>query len=75
MNITAHKTNVKAIRQGERNFTINDGMIAYPRAMLHILPECPTHVREMINWASTQGYLKTVAHVHDSELMWEALSK
>lgn len=75
MNITAHKTTVRAIRQDDNNFNINDGMIAYPRAMLHITPNCPQNVRETINWAFANGYLKTVAHVHDSELMWEALSK
>ena len=50
-------------------------MITYPRSMLHITPNCPQHVRETINWAFANGYLKTVAYVHDSELMWEALSK
>lgn len=75
MNIIAHKTTVRAIRQDDNNFNINDGMIAYPRAMLHITPECPQSVRNDIMWAVNNGYLKCVAHVHDSELMWEALSK
>ena len=67
--------NIKAIRQGDPNFMLDDGLVMYPRAMLHITPDCPQHVRETINWAITNNYLKTVAHVQGKELMWETLTK
>lgn len=69
------KHDIKEIRQGDPNFMLSDGLMLIPRAMIHITPDCPQHVRETINWASTNGYLKTVAHVQGKELTWEALTK
>lgn len=65
---------IRTIRQGDDNFHITDGLMLFPRAMLHILPECPSNVRETINWAVQNGYLKTVAHVQGKELTWEQLT-
>jgi len=69
------KHDIKTIRQGDDNFMLSDGMIMYPRAMIHVLPECPARVRELINWAIAEGYVKTVAHVKGKELTWEELTK
>lgn len=65
---------IKAIRQGEDGFMLDDGMVMYPRAMLHILPECPAAIRTNIEWAIANGYLKTVAYVQGKELTWEKLT-
>ena len=75
MVITTYKKNkdVKSIRQGDSAFMINDGMVSYPRAMLHIQPNCPREIRETINWALAQGYVKPVAHVYGKELTMDAL--
>jgi hypothetical protein len=75
MFITDYKKNkdVRSIRQGDSDFMIDDGMVAYPRAMVHILPDCPLRVRETVNWALAQGYLKPVAHVYGKELTMDAL--
>jgi hypothetical protein len=67
------KKDVKAIRQGDPSFMIDDGMVSYPRAMLHILPNCPREIRETINWALAQGYVKPVAHVYGKELTMDAM--
>lgn len=64
---------IKPIRQGDPNFMINDGMVSYPRAMLHILPNCPRNVQETVNWAVAQGYIKPVAYVYGKELTMDAL--
>ena len=69
------KREIKEVRQGEPGFMLYDGLIAYPRAMIHLLPNCPSNVRDTINWAIAEGYLKTVAHVQGKELTWEALTK
>lgn len=69
------KRDIKEVRQGEPDFMLYDGLIAYPRAMLHVLPECPQDVREMVNWALSQGYIKCVAHVQGKELTWQALTE
>jgi len=68
------KNDIKAIRQGDDNFMLSDGLVMYPRAMIHILPECPANIRHYIQWAVAEGYLKTVAHVQGKELTWEKLT-
>lgn len=75
MNIIAHKSKVRTIRQGEADFTLIDGMVVYPRAMIHITPDCPREVHTTISWAISQGYLKSVAHTYDHELMWDHLTQ
>jgi hypothetical protein len=74
-NTTSKSRDIKAIRQGDDDFMLDDGLVMYPRAMIHILPDCPQEVRTTINWAITNGYLKTVAHVQGKELTWEALTE
>lgn len=64
---------IKAIRQGDPNFMINDGMVSYPRAMLHVLPNCPRNVQETLNWAIDQGFIKSVAYVYGKELTMDAM--
>lgn len=68
------KRDIQAIRQGEPGFMIYDGLVAYPRAMLHVLPECPAFIRDEIQWAIDSGYVKVVAHVQGKELTWEKLT-
>ena len=54
---------------------LTDGFISYPRAMLHITPDCPPEIRSTIMWAVNAGHLKCVAHVQGKELTWEQLVK
>jgi hypothetical protein len=75
MTFTFHKSQVHAIREGEKNFTIQDGFVSYPRAMIHVLPGAPANVAQTLNWAIAQGYIKAVAHVTDRELLFMGLSK
>lgn len=72
---TARKRDIKQVRQGDPGFLLDDGFIQYPRAMLHILPECPNAIRDNINWAVQHGYLKCVANVQGKELTWQELTK
>lgn len=73
MTFTEHKSNIKTIRQGDPKFMLQDGFALYPRAMVHVTPDCPSNVREMINWAISEGYVKAVAHVYGKELTMDAL--
>jgi hypothetical protein len=73
--ITAVKREIKEVRQGDPNFTLTDGFVNYPRAMLHITPECPPTLRDEIMWAANNGYLKCVAYVQGKELTWQELTK
>ena len=66
---------VREIRQGSEDFMLDDGMIRYPRAMIHLHPDCPWQVRDQVNFAVAKGWLTSVAHVYDNELMWDKLSE
>ena len=74
MSISTTHSKVRAVRQGDKDFNIVDGAIMYPRAMLHVLPDCPPTVRHTIAWAVDNGYLKCVANMYDSERVWEILN-
>jgi hypothetical protein len=74
MNIKEHKSNIRTVRESDSDFRISDGMVIYPRAMLHVTPDCPHNIAEMISLASSKGWLKCVAHMYDSERMWEVLN-
>jgi hypothetical protein len=64
---------VVSIRPGDPNFQLVDGFTLTPRAMLHILPECPKNIRDYINWAVSEGYVKCVANVYDYEQTFDLL--
>jgi hypothetical protein len=64
---------IQTIRQGDSNFHIDDGLALYPRAMIHVTPDCPIRVREYLQWAMENGYVKCVAHVYGKELTMDAL--
>lgn len=74
MTFVTRESNIRTIRQDDPDFKIVDGLTVYPRAMVHILPQCPWQVRDQINFALAKGYLKLVAHVPDNQLVWEKLS-
>ncbi len=71
---TAKQRDIRTVRQGDPQFMLTDGFVQYPRAMIHVLPECPQNVRETLNWAVAQGYVKCVAHVQGKELTWQNLT-
>jgi hypothetical protein len=73
--ITAVKREIKEVRQGDPSFMLTDGFVNYPRAMIHITPECPQTLRDEIMWAANNGYLKCVAYVQGKELSWQELTK
>ena len=75
MFVTQPKRDIKSIRQGDPNFMLTDGFITYPRAMMHITPECPADVRAKMMWAVNNGYLKCVAHAYGKELTMDAMRK
>ena len=68
------KHDIRAIRQGEPDFMIYNGLVTYPRAMLHVMPECPAAIRNELQWAMDCGYIKLVAHAKGKELTWEKLT-
>lgn len=75
MPITLHESQVHSIQQEDPNFKIADGFAVYPRAMVHILPECPWQVRDQINFALAKGYLRLVANITERERIFMGLTK
>lgn len=73
MNIAQHKSIVRTIRQDDPDFKIQDGFALVPRAMFHILPNCPAEYKHIIERCVANGWLKPVAHVKDYELMLDRL--
>lgn len=73
MTFTMHKSRVTAIRESDPEFRLTDGFVTYPRAMLHVLPDCPHNIAEAIAIASKNGWLKCVAHAYDKELTMDAM--
>jgi hypothetical protein len=68
------KREIKEVRQGDPNWFLYDGMIAYPRAMLHVLPDCPAPYKHALEQALVGGHIKLVAHVQGKELTWQNLT-
>jgi len=66
---------VKTIRQGEADFMLQDGIVSCPRAGFEISKSCPKEWRQILMQAIDFDWIKPVAHVMDSELMWDRLSE
>lgn len=68
--------NVKTIRQGDIDFSFQADMFTmYPRATMEISESCPTQYKQIIRECIYNGWLQSVAHMKDSEYMWETLQK
>jgi len=70
-----HISRVKTIKQGEADFMLQDGIVNCPRAGFEISQRCPKEYRQILMQAMSHGWIKPVAHVMDSELMWDRLSE
>ena len=74
MNIKLHESKVKSICAGDKRFMIQDGFASYPRAMVHVLPECPIEYSLIIQKCFNNGWIKPVAHVTERELIFMGLA-
>ncbi len=67
---------IKTINQGDPDFRIiNDGYLVISRSSLLINQQCPASTRYLIQQAMANGWISLQAHVPESELVWETLSK
>ena len=73
MNLVQHTRTIRTIRQDERAFLMQDGLVLSPRASFEISQACPQGYRNVIAECIEYGWLKPVAYVKDSELMWDTL--
>jgi len=75
MKITAHKSNIKTIRQSDPDFILNDGPVIAPRAGFEFSKHCPTEYKLVVSECINRGWLKPVAHITQQEYFMEKLSK
>jgi hypothetical protein len=74
MNITVHKS-PRAIRPGNRHFTISDGLVITNRAAIEIDSKCPSNVEQYIIMAIENKWLKPVAYATAEEYIIMQLSE
>jgi hypothetical protein len=74
LKVTTRQTSLRTIRQGSKDFMLNDGLVTSPRAGFEISEHCPKAWVTVIQDAIELGYIKPVAYVYDYELMWDKLN-
>lgn len=75
MTITSQQSKIKMIIQDDPDFYITDGLMVSGRAGYILSPDCPPEYVRLIDHAWQQGWMKPVAHVLESEYMWEKLKE
>lgn len=75
MKISARKTCIRTVRENDKLWRISDGIVVSGRAGFEISEHCPDTWKPVIMDAIANGYIKPVAYMKDSELMWETLSE
>jgi hypothetical protein len=63
----------KEINQGDPDFTMTDGIKLVPRAAFNIAKECPREYLMILYTCIEKGWLKPVAHIKESNYVWEKL--
>lgn len=66
---------IKMILQDEPGFYITDGLMVSGRAGYIISGDCPPEYVRLIDHAWQQGWIKPVAHMLESEYVWEKLAE
>lgn len=74
MNITATKSQIRTIKQGDPRFLIHDKFIVAPRAGFEINYNCPREYKLVIQECIDRGWIKPVAHVTERELIFMGLA-
>ena len=67
----------KTIRSGEPGFMLTDktGVMGIPRASFELSRMCPENYKQVIDECIRNGWLKPVAHMKESEWIWEKLGE
>ena len=74
MNITAHKTQIRALKPGDNNFRIVDGLVVADRAGFEISNDCPYNHLQILQTCIDRGWIKPVAHITERELLFMGLA-
>jgi hypothetical protein len=75
MRFTTTGTTFKEINQGDPDFMMNDGIKLVPRAAIKISQRCPSNYASLIAECMNHGWIKPVAHVKESDYVWEKVGE
>jgi hypothetical protein len=75
MTLTFPEKTFKKIKQGDKDFYMNDGIGITPRAAFEISQRCPDNYKSLIMECIGHGWLRPVAYVKEKELFWEKLGE
>mgnify|MGYP003350545148 CR=1 FL=1 len=67
------ESGVVKIKQNDDDFLILDEFSAYKRAAVEIANTCPPNYKDIIHECVLQGWLRPVAYMRKSELIWSKL--
>jgi len=66
----------KTLRPGDDNFMFShDGLTLVPRASLEISGNCPDNYFHVLQTCINKGWIRSVAHMQDTEYTMELLQK
>ena len=70
------KFQIKTLKSSDKDFTFSpDGVTLVSRAAIEISQRCPENYQDLIQECIRHGWVRPVAYMKESELMWEALEK
>jgi len=75
MNITSTPSTLRTVTDDDPNFILRDGFIVAKRAGFVVTSDCPSRYHQIITHCISNGWLKPIATVKDSELFWEEFQK
>lgn len=75
MTFKMYSSRIRTIRQDDKDFRMQDGILTSPRAGFEISVNCPSDYKSMLSYCIDMGYIKPVAYMKDSELMWDTLQQ
>ena len=75
MFLTATKSKIKSIKQGDPDWFIIDGLMMAPRAGLEICSSMPYEYKLIITECINKGWLQPIANQHLHEDLIEKLTK
>ena len=70
MKVKEHCSEYTKLMPGDPGFTVNDSFTVYRRAAIEISDDCPPSVKTLLVDYYNRGWIKPVAYVHESELMF-----
>jgi len=75
MKVKVRQTCIRTIKNDDPRFNIVDGYVVAPRAGFEISERCPLQYKQILMQAIEHKWIKPIAYVKDTELMWETLGK